>query len=108
MQGLARPWGLNPGSPGHEGGVTAARDSEWRSEGVRSSAMRVSPDSRKRCVDDEQGFAYHRKVPASVWSAGRRPVDHLRKPIPHRTRTHTHRGYVSEISGPEGTSVILR
>ena len=31
-----------------------------------------------------------------------------RGPIPHRTRTHTHRGYVSEISGPEGTSVILR
>src|SRR5665811_1189606 len=86
MQGLARPWGLNPGSPGHEGGVTAARDSEWRSEGVRSSAMRVSPDSRKRCVDDEQGFAYHRKVPASVWSAGRRPVDHLRKPIGKRHR----------------------
>jgi len=28
MQGLVRPWGLNPGSPGHEGGVTAARDSE--------------------------------------------------------------------------------
>ena len=25
MQGLVRPWGLNPGSPGHEGGVTAAR-----------------------------------------------------------------------------------
>ena len=86
MQGLARPWGLNPGSPGHEGGVTAARDSEWRSERVRSSAMRVSPDSRKRCVDDEQGFAYHRKVPASVWSAGRRPVDHLRKPIGKRHR----------------------